>query len=330
MSKHKGHLIVAGVFLALLLLLPSCNFQQAGSPDPLPSWNEGAAKKAIVDFVSAVTAEGTESYVEPQDRIATFDNDGTLWAEKPLVQMMFVFYRIRQMAETDLSLKEIQPYKAILEHDQAYPDSLPANDLLELFVTVQTGMPLSEYQREVADFFATAKSPSGKFMSQLRYQPQLELLDYLKNNGFTVYICSGGSVDFMRAISKEYYGVPPERVIGTEFEYVLDENINDFQRLPRVRTFNDKQKKPVAIQYHIGKRPILACGNEGGAGDIYMLRFSQGNDMRPSLQLIVDHDDAEREFYYREEDNGSLRWADECGWQVISIKNDWKKVFAGE
>ena len=314
-----------------LFILLACVYttQLFAQKDPLPSWSDGANKKAIIDFVNAVTIEGSKSYVTPEDRIATFDNDGTLWAEQPVVQIMFVFHSVRKMAEKDPSLKNTQPYKAIIENDREYLKNLGEQSLLKLFVETQTGMSLSEYQKDVADFFANAKTPSGKTMSQLRYQPQLELLDYLRDNDFKIYLCSGGSVDFMRAISLTYYGIPTEQVIGTEFEYVFDENSNDFQRLPKVKTFNDKQEKPVNIQYNIGKRPIIACGNEGGAGDIYMLSFSQGNIL-PSLQMIVNHDDSDREFFYQEEDNKSLDWAKKYGWQVISIKNDWTKVFADE
>ncbi|PSL44753.1 haloacid dehalogenase-like hydrolase [Chitinophaga niastensis] len=160
------------------------------------------------------------------------------------------------------------------------------------------------------------------------YQPQLELLEYLRANGFKTFICSGGTVELMRVISQKYYGIPPEQVIGTEFKYkyVDSTGINDIMRLSGLRTFNDKQEKPVNIQYHIGKRPILACGNEGGAGDVYMLRFSQGNKY-PSLQLIVNHDDSAREFYYQETDNRSLGLARKYNWTIISMKDDWKTVF---
>ncbi len=310
MHDFKKHLTISGLFAAALLLSLSCMVRHADLSDPLPSWNEGATKKAIIDFVTAVTTEGTPSWVAPEDRVATFDNDGTLWAEKPLVQGMFV----RHIAGEQV--------------DNIAPEELE-HEMLKLFVTAQSGMTLSEYHRAVADFFANATTPSGKTMSQLRYRPQLELLDYLRDNGFTIYICSGGTVDFIRVISEEYYGVPSERVIGTEFEYTFDYSLNDFVRSPRIHSFNDKAQKPVSIQYHIGKRPILACGNVGGAGDIDMLRFSRGNAY-PSLQLIVNHDDAEREFFYGEENNESLNRAAEHGWCVVSIKNDWKEVFTDE
>ncbi len=269
---------MAGVLIALVALL------LMSFSDPLPSWNEGETKRAIVDFVEAITAEGSETWVDPEERIAAFDNDGTLWAEKPVVQMMFI---------------------------ERYP-------------AVRGELTLTGYRETIDNFFE-----GNREISCLRYLPQLELLEYLRENGFTIYLCSGGEGDFMRAVSEEYYGVPPERVIGTEFEYVFDEELNDFRRLSKVRTFNDREVKPVSIQYKIGKRPILACGNVGGKGDIEMLRFSQGGQ-HPSLQLIVNHDDAEREFLYGEEDDESLNRAAEHGWYVVSIKNDWKKVFADE
>ncbi len=338
MLKKYRFLSIIGVSLVALLLSYSCNsgaqksqdsstVAAAELSDPLPSWNDGANKKAIIDFVKAVTTEGSQSYVKPEDRIATFDNDGTLWAEQPVVQVMFIFQCIKKMVEKDPSLKVKQPYKAVVENDTEYLNKLGATDLLKLFIVTQTGMTQTEYQKEVADFFASFKTPSGKTMSQLRYQPQLELLDYLRANDFKIFICSGGSVEFMRVISQEYYGIPPERVIGTEFKYTFNDSINDIQRMPEFKTFNDQQEKPVNIQYQIGKRPILACGNEGGMGDIYMLRFSQGNT-HPSLQLIINHDDADREFFYQEKDNTSLDWAKKYGWSIISMKNDWKKVFA--
>jgi hypothetical protein len=156
----------------------------------------------------------------------------------------------------------------------------------------------------------------------------VELLQYLRANGFMTFICSGGDIDFMRPVTQQYYGIPPEQVIGTKFKYVYKDSagVNDLVRMPAIASFNDKQEKPVNIQYHIGKRPILACGNEGGAGDIYMLRFSQGNKY-PSLQLIVNHDDKDRETYYQEKDNKSLDWAKKFNWTVISMKDDWKTVF---
>lgn len=325
MSKRIWPLPTA--VLSVVFLGAACLVARAH--DPLPSWNECAGKTAIIEFVTAVTDRQSPDFVRPGDRIASFDNDGTLWAEKPLVQLMFVFQRVRQMAEKNPSLKAEQPYRAVIENDRAYLEQMGKEEFLRLFVTTQSGMSQTEYRDAVEKFFTEAVTPSGEPLSRLRYRPQLELLDYLTGNGFKIYICSGGSVEFMRVISQSYYGIPPGQVIGTEFEYVFDETINDIRRLPALRTFNDKEEKPVSLQYRIGKRPIIACGNAGGAGDIQMLRFSQGGPHR-SLQLIVNHDDPDREFCYAETDDKTLGEARRYGWTVISMKNDWNQIFETE
>lgn len=297
--------------------------------DPLPSWNESKVKNSIIDFVTKVTKAGSADFIPPGDRIATFDNDGTLWAEQPVIQELFMLFRAKKMIEKKPALKTVQPFKAIAAGDLAYIKKMGEKDVIKFFVTTQTGMTQAEFESDAKEFFTVAKSPSGKLISQLVYQPQVELLNYLRANGFKTFICSGGGVEFMRVISQQYYGVPPEQVIGTEFKYVYKDSagVNDIIREPGLRTFNDKQEKPVNIQYHIGKRPVVACGNEGGAGDVYMLRFCQGNTY-PNLQIIVNHDDATREFFYQEKDNKSLNWAKKYSWLVVSMKNDWKVVFA--
>ena len=296
--------------------------------DPLPSWNDGKTKSSIIDFVTRVTREGSTDFIPVDDRIATFDNDGTLWAEHPLVQELFMFYRAEKMMGKKPSLKNVQPFKAIAAGDMAYLKKMNEKDLVKFLIATQTGMTQAEFDKDARDFFAVAKTPSGRMISQLVYQPQVELLNYLRANGFKTFICSGGSVEFMRIISQQYYGIPPEQVIGTEFKYVYKDSaaVNDIMREPGLRTFNDKQEKPVNIQYHIGKRPVLACGNEGGAGDVYMLRFCQGSTY-PNLQIIINHDDEAREFFYQEKDNKSLNWAKKYKWLVVSMKSDWKVVF---
>ena len=339
-TKKKNRLII-GFAVVILIYGTSCGNKVSdvkttalndssvvAAGDPLTSWNEGKNKKAIIDFVRAVTTEGSSSFVKAEDRIATFDNDGTLWAEQPVIQLLFVFERAKQMAVANTALKDKQPFKAIIENDKEYLATLSEADVIKLFIATQTGMTESEYAKEAARFFSSAQSPSGKPIAQLVYRPQPELLNYLRANGFKTFICSGGSVEFMRSISQQYYGIPPEQVIGTQFKYVYKDSagINDIVRQPALHSFNDKQEKPLNIQYFIGKRPILACGNEGGGGDIYMLRFSQGSSY-PSLQLLVNHDDKDREFYYQEKDNKSLDWAKQYNWHVISMKNDWKIIF---
>jgi hypothetical protein len=296
--------------------------------DPLPSWNNDSLKGSIIAFVKSVTTDGTSTFVPTEDRIATFDNDGTLWCEKPLIQGLFAMYRAKKMIVKNPALKQKQPFKAIASNDLTYIKSMSEQDLIKLVVVTHTGTTEEEYEKDVAEFFTNAKAPNGKSIADLVYKPQVELLQYLRANGFKTYICSGGTVDFMRAISTKYYGIPPDQVMGSTFVYVYKDSagINDIYRTPKLNTLNDKQVKPVSIQYHIGKRPIFACGNEGGGGDIYMLRFSQGSKYL-SYQLIVNHDDKEREYYYQEKDNKSLNWAKKFGWNIVSMKANWKTIF---
>lgn len=299
-----------------------------GQTDPLPSWNDGALKTAVINFVKDVSTEGGPRFVPVADRIAVFDNDGTLWSEKPLAQGMFAFYRAKQMVEKKPSLKIKQPFKAIIEKDTAFLHTMTERDVISLVVSTHTGMTETEFENDASSFFATVKNGKGLPLSRTIYQPQIELLNFLRANGFTTYICSGGTIEFVRVISEEYYGIPPNQVIGTKFKYAYKDSAstNDLVRKAEILSFNDKEEKPVNIQHHIGKRPIFACGNEGGAGDIYMLRFSQGSNY-PNFQLLVNHDDKEREFYYQEKDNKSLNWAKKYGWHVVSMKKDWKTIF---
>jgi hypothetical protein len=296
--------------------------------DPLPSWTDDSLKTAIIQFVQSVTTRGTSTFVPQSDRIATFDNDGTLWAEQPVVEVMFTMFRVQQMAEEHPELKSLQPYKAILTGDKAYMKTLTERDFIKLVGQTHGHLTATEFKKDAALFYQTAKSPQGRTIPGLVYQPQVELLKYLRANGFKTFICSGGDVDFMRVISWDYYGIPPEQVIGSSCKYAFRDSagVNDLVRSPNMVVFNDKTVKPESIQTYIGKRPIFACGNEGGAGDVYMLRFSQGG-IYPSFQMIVNHDDRDREFYYQEKDNKSLNWAAKYHWHVISMKNDWKTIF---
>ena len=191
-------------------------------------------------------------------------------------------------------------------------------------------MTEDEFESDVKDYFTTAIYPGRNVpISQIIYQPQLELLRYLRANGFKTYICTGGTVEFVRGVSEQLYGIPKEQVIGTTFKYKFIDSTLSIMREPSAALINDKEGKPVGIQMHIGKRPVLACGNEGGGGDIAMLKYSQGSKY-PTLQLIVNHDDAAREYAYQEKDNASLNAARRNKWQVISMKNDWKKIFVGD
>lgn len=296
--------------------------------DPLPSWVDGTVKQSIMNYVKKVTDNTSASFIPAIDRIATFDNDGTLWAERPYVQELFAFYQVKKMVAKDPSLAKKQPFKAVLEKDKAYFASEKA--LLQLMAATHTGMTEDEFESSVKDFFSHAIYPKlNTPVTGIVYQPQLELLNYLRANGFKVFICTGGTVEFVRGVSQQLYGVPKEQVIGTTFKYKFVDSTLSITREPAAALINDKAGKPVGIQQHIGQRPVFACGNEGGEGDIAMLRYSQGSKY-PSFQMIINHDDSTREFYYQEKSNASLNAAAKNKWQVVSIKNDWKKVFPGK
>ncbi|MBS7255065.1 HAD family hydrolase [Flavobacterium branchiicola] len=298
--------------------------------DPLPSWNDGTLKSDIIAYVEKVTKKGSPDFIPEEDRIATFDNDGTLWAEKPYVQELFAFYQVQKMVEAKPELAKKQPFKAVIEKDKAFFEKGGDKALIELVGATHTGMTEEAFETAVKDFFAGAKYPGKNVpVKQIRYQPQLELLTYLRANGFKTYIVTGGTIEVVRAISQDFYGIPKDQVVGTSFKYKYDAVNNAIQREPALDHFNDKEGKPVGIQLHIGKRPVFACGNEGGSGDIAMLQYTQGNKY-PSFQLLVNHNDSIREYSYQEKDNASLNAAAKNKWHVIDMKNDWKKVFADQ
>ena len=298
------------------------------SGDPLPSWNQGPLKSDIIAYVEKVTKKGNPAFIPEEDRIATFDNDGTLWAEKPYVQELFAFYQVKKMVEAKPELAQKQPFKAVIEKDKTFFEKGGEKALVELVAATHTGMTEDEFEASVTAFFKDAKYPGKNVpVKQIRYQPQLELLNYLRANGFKTYIVTGGTIEVVRAIAQDFYGIPKDQVVGTSFKYKYDEAKNAVQREAALDHFNDKEGKPVGIQLHIGKRPVFACGNEGGAGDIAMLKYSQGNKY-PSFQLLVNHNDSIREYSYQEKDNASLNAAAKNKWHVVDMKKDWKKVFS--
>ena len=297
-------------------------------PDPLPSWNNGELKQSIIDYVKKVTNSKSPDFIPVTDRIATFDNDGTLWAERPYVQELFAFYQVKKMTEAKPALKKQQPFKAVLENDKLYFKNGGEKALLELMGATHTGMTEDQFESSVKNFFSTAIYPAYNVpVSKIVYQPQLELLNYLRANGFTTFICTGGTVEFVRGISGQLYGIPKHQVIGTTFRYKFVDSTISILREPAPAFINDKEGKPVCIQMHIGQRPVFACGNEGGEGDIAMLRYCQSNRYL-SFQLLVNHDDATREFAYEEKSNASMGAASKNNWHVVSMKKDWKVVFA--
>jgi phosphoglycolate phosphatase-like HAD superfamily hydrolase len=299
----------------------------ATSSDPLPSWNDGTIKSSIIAYVEKVTKEGSPEFIPKESRIATFDNDGTLWAEKPYVQELFAFYRVKKMVEANPALAQKQPFKAVIEKDKTFFAKGGEQTLIELVAATHTGMTEDEFENSAKEFFTAAQYPGKNVpLKQIRYQPQLELLDYLRANGFKTFIVTGGTIELVRAISADFYGIPKEQVVGTSFKYKFDDAANTIKREPALDLLNDKTGKPIAIQLHIGQRPVFACGNEGGAGDLAMLRYSSGSKY-PSFQMIVNHNDSIREYSYQEKDNLSLSTAAKYKYHVISMKDDWKTIF---
>jgi phosphoserine phosphatase len=320
------------VILALAIAL-GLGGQATAQSSALPSWNDGAAKSAITDFVTRVTTEGDPDYVAPAERIATFDNDGTLWAEQPMyVQLAFALDRVRALAPLHPEWKEKQPFKAALEGDLKTVFAGGEHALLELLMASHAGMTTDEFKRTVEGWITTARHPkTGRLHTEMVYQPMLELLAYLQANGFKIFIVSGGGIEFMRPWTERVYGIPPEQVVGssvkTKFELRDGEPI--LLRLPEINFIDDKEGKPVGINQHIGRRPIAAFGNSDG--DLQMLQWVAAGGGR-NLCLYVRHTDAQREWAYdRESSIGRLdKGLDEAkarGWTVVDMKRDWKVVF---
>lgn len=303
---------------------------QTGSGDPLPSWNDGAAKRGIIDFVTRVTRESGPDFVPVVDRVAAFDNDGTLWAERPLpVEVYFILARVRELAAKDPSLKDRQPFKAALEGDAAYFHEAGKKAVLDLFIATETGMDQERFAAEARRFLDKWRHPKlDRPFTEIAYQPMIELLVYLRRNGFQTWICSGGTTDFLRVFAPGLYGVSIDRVIGSELkrEARMEGDRLVVWRLPEIEAINDKEGKPVGIDGRIGKRPVFVAGNVGAYGDIAMMRYSKGR-RGPSFQLLINHDDDAREFAYGEKDDASLNAAKKYGFTVVNIKNDWKTVF---
>jgi hypothetical protein len=320
-------LIVAALGFSVIQSVGS----QRAQADPLPSWNDGPVKRAIIDFVTRVTKQGGPDFVPVGDRIATFDNDGTLWAEKPLPnEVYFVLARLKEMAAKDPSLKERQPFKAALDGDAAYFHEAGAQAVLELLLATHTRMTQEQFADEARRFIEKERHPKlNRPYTAVVYQPMIELLAYLRANQFQTWLCSGGTVDFMRVFALGAYGIPPEQIIGSEFkrESRREGDRLVVWRLPEIDAINDKDGKPVGIDRQIGARPILVAGNVFSGGDIAMMEYSKGR-AGPSFQLLINHDDAEREFAYAEKDNFSLDAAKKFGFTVVNIKSDWKTIFA--
>ena len=302
--------------------------------DPLPSWNDGATKQSIINFVKKVTDKSGPEYVPPEERIATFDNDGTLWSEQPFYFQFgpFVIDRIKALAPKHPEWKTTQPFKAALEGDKKTLADSGMKGFTQLAMTAHAGGTTAEFEQTVKDWIATAKHPRFKrHYTELVYQPMLELLSYLRANDFKSFIVSGGGIDFMRPWVEKVYGIPPEHVVGSSIKtkFEMRDGKPVLVRLPELDFMNDKDGKPVAIHKFIGRRPIAAFGNSDG--DLPMLQWTVAGD-GPSLMGIVHHTDAKREWAYdRKSDIGrldkALGEANAKGWTVVDMKKDWKVVY---
>jgi len=322
---------MVGFVLLLLAVGVLANSAEAG--DPLPSWNEGAAKRSIIDFVNRVTQPNSPDFVAPEQRIATFDNDGTLWSEQPMYfQLFFAIDRVKAMVPMHPEWKDKQPFKAVLEGDFKTVLAGGEHALLELVMATHAGNSTEEFSQAVKDWLATAKHPkTGRPYTDMVYQPMLELLAYLRVNGFKSYIVSGGGIEFMRPWTEGVYGIPPEQVVGssikTKFEMRKGQPV--LVRLPEVNFIDDKAGKPVGINQHIGRRPIAAFGNSDG--DLQMLQWTAaGKGAR--YMLIVHHTDPEREWAYDRKSkighlDKALDEASNSGWTVVDMKKEWKVIY---
>jgi phosphoglycolate phosphatase-like HAD superfamily hydrolase len=322
--------------LAILLLPLMAARGALAQTDPLPSWNEGEVKQSIVKFVQAVTQSGGAQYVAPEARIATFDNDGTLWSEQPMYfQASFAFDRVKALAPKHPEWKTKQPFKGIIEGDMKAVAAAGEKGIAEVVAATHSGMTTDEFAQIVKDWLAHAKHPRFKRgYSELVYQPMLELLAHLRANGFKTFIVSGGGIDFMRVFTEEVYGIPPEQVVGSVGETRLEMRNGKpvLVKLPKINLVDDKAGKPVGIQRFIGRRPILAFGNSDG--DQQMLQWTAAGD-GARLMGLVHHTDAQREWAYdRQSSVGRLDKAlDEAvakNWTVVDMKRDWKKIYPFE
>lgn len=328
-NHHQKHLATA---LACALTFTATI---ARSVEPLPSWNDTTPKEAIMAFVEKVTTKGSPDFVPPTERIATFDNDGTLWAEQPLYfQFLFALDRVRKLASVHPEWVDKDPFASLLKGD--FSGVLAGGDkaVMKVIAATHSGLTTEEFESLVKDWIATAKHPMTKRpLTEMTYQPMLELLDYLRANGFKTFIVSGGGAEFMRVFAEQVYGIPPEQVIGSsgKLKFEMRDDKPVLLKMPEIDFIDDKEGKPLAIQSHIGRRPIAAFGNSDG--DLQMLQWTAAG---PGARfcLFVHHTDAEREYAYDRKspigrlDNG-LDEAAAKGWTVVSMKDDWRTIFSG-
>jgi phosphoglycolate phosphatase-like HAD superfamily hydrolase len=317
----------AAILLVLALFAPDRAFTE-----PLPGWRDSPVRTRLLDFVTQVTTPGGSGYVTPSERIAVFDDDGTLWPEKPRAQGMFALQRLRRLADEHADWRTRMPYVAALELGSKYLQEATDEDVLQLVAAASAGRTQDAFRQDVREYFATARHPRfDRPYTQLTYGPMRELITHLKANGFRVFVSTTGSVDLVRVLAEDIYGIPADDVLGSSVVSTLREEDGRLvlRRLATVHGLNDGPTKPLTIDLHVGRRPILAVGNVRSGGDIDMLRYSQQPGI-PNLQVLIRHDDFEREYAYDEPDGASMKAANANGWLVVSMRFDWLRIFGAE
>lgn len=329
--------LLGATALGTMVVVAAC--QPNSNADPLPSWNDGDAKAAISDFVDRVTDEGSAGYVPVPERIATFDNDGTLWAEQPAYfQLLFALDRVRAVAPDHPEWHDEEPFKSAIAGNMEGLMATGMEGLQKVLLVAHTNMTADEFADSVADWVSSAKHPvTGMRYTDMVYQPMLELLDYLRANDFKTFIVSGGGIDFMRVFTEEVYGIPPEQVVGSALDakFEMKDGIPTITKVPSGLFVDDKAGKPVGIYRHIGRRPIFAAGNSDG--DQRMLEYTtiarDSSDMTPRFGLIVHHTDGGREWAYDRDSHigkldTALDAAEQRGWVVVDMKEDWAAIYS--
>jgi phosphoglycolate phosphatase-like HAD superfamily hydrolase len=340
--QHLGGISRRSMLFGVATTVAAAHYASAQAQTPLASWNDGLAKQAITDFVRAVTDRTNQNFVSPEDRIATFDQDGTLWVEHPLYsQAMFALDRVHVLAPQHPEWQNQEPFKAVLSDDRAALGRLTERDWFEIIAATHAGMSTEEFLKIAGRWLEATKDPRFKRRyTELVYQPMREVMDYLRDNGFKVYIVTGGGQEFVRVYSQRVYGVPPEQVVGSSIEtkYEMKDGKPVLMRMPKLFFDDDHAGKAIGINLFIGRRPYAAFGNSGG--DREMLEWT-GAGEGARLKVLVYHDDAQREYAYGPAgglpdtkvgtfDQSLMDEAKAMGWTVISMKNDWKRIFAFE
>lgn len=340
--KNPNPSLTSGVIIVAVLLLAGCSApapvaeQPQSAADPLPSWNDSVARTAILDFVARVTDPDSPDFVPEPERIAVFDNDGTLWSEQPAYfQLFFAMDRVKAMASDHPEWATQQPFQAVLENDMEALVAAGEHGLLELVMATHGGMTTQEFEAIALDWIETARHPTtSRSYTEMVYQPMLELLDYLRATGFKTFIVSGGGIEFMRPWTEAVYGIPPEQVVGSSIKTVYEVRDGEpvIVRLPEMSFIDDKEGKPVGIHSHIGRRPIAAFGNSDG--DFQMLEWATAGD-GARFGMYIHHTDADREWAYDRDShigrlNRGLDEAAERGWVVVDMKRDWATVFSAD